>query len=32
LFEFDRKVNDWYKVITDKGTGYIRAVDGLIIE
>ena len=32
LFEFDRKVNDWYKVITDKGTGYIRVVDGLIIE
>jgi len=32
LFEFDRKVNDWYKVNTDKGTGYIRDVDGLIIE
>ncbi len=32
LFEFDRKVNDWYKVNTDKGAGYIRAVDGLIIE
>ncbi len=32
LFEFDRKVNDWYKVNTDKGAGYIRAIDGLIIE
>ena len=32
LFEFDRKVNDWYKVTTDKGAGYIRVVDGLIIE
>lgn len=32
LFEFDGKVNDWYKVTTDKGAGYIRVVDGLIIE
>ncbi len=32
VFQFESKVNDWYKVQTDKGTGYIRLVDGLILE
>lgn len=32
VFEFESKVNDWYKVQTDKGVGYIRLVDGLILE
>ncbi len=32
VFEFESKVNDWYKVSTDKGSGYIRLVDGLILE
>ena len=32
VFEFESKVNDWYKVKTDKGAGYIRLADGLILE
>lgn len=31
VFELDREVNDWYKVITSEGFGYVRAVDGKII-
>jgi len=32
LFELEREVNDWYKVITSQGVGYLRAVDGVIVE
>jgi len=30
VFELEREVNDWYKVITADGVGYLRAVDGII--
>lgn len=32
VFELDREVNDWYKVNTSQGTGYLRAVDARLIE
>lgn len=31
IFELEREVNDWYKVVTDQGVGYIRMVDGTLI-
>ncbi len=31
VFELEQEVNDWYKVVTDKGVGYIRMVDGTLI-
>lgn len=31
IFELDREVNDWYKVITSEGIGYLRSVDGKLI-
>lgn len=31
LFELEREVNDWYKVITPEGIGYLRALDGEIV-
>lgn len=31
VFELDQEVNDWYKVVTDQGIGYIRMVDGTLI-
>ncbi|MGQ7845485.1 LysM peptidoglycan-binding domain-containing protein [Granulosicoccus sp. 3-233] len=31
VFELDREVNDWYKVITSEGTGYLRTIDGKLI-
>lgn len=31
LFELERKVNDWYKVETSEGIGYLRAIDGVIV-
>ncbi len=30
VFELEREVNDWYKVVTADGIGYLRAVDGSI--
>jgi len=32
VFELDREVNDWYKVITSEGIGYLRTVDGKLVE
>lgn len=31
VFQLEREVNDWYKVITNKGTGYLRLEDGIIL-
>lgn len=31
VFELDSEVNDWYKVITDKGVGYVRAADAVLV-
>jgi len=31
VFELEREVNDWYKIITADGVGYLRAVDGTIV-
>ena len=31
IFELEQEVNDWYKVVTDQGVGYIRMVDGTLI-
>jgi len=31
VFELDREVNDWYKVITSEGAGYLRNIDGKLI-
>lgn len=31
IFELEQEVNDWYKVITDQGVGYIRMVDGALV-
>ncbi len=31
VFELEREVNDWYKVITADGVGYLRAVDGVVV-
>lgn len=31
VFELDREVNDWYKVITSEGIGYLRTIDGKLI-
>lgn len=32
LFVLDRQVNDWYKIETDSGSGYIRTSDAAIVE
>jgi len=32
LFELDSQVNEWYKIQTDNGTGYIRTNDAAIVE
>lgn len=32
LFEFDREVNGWYKVVTDQGVGYLRSADAVLVE
>lgn len=32
LFQLERQVNDWYKVVTAEGIGYLRASDGAIVE
>ncbi|MFK7860919.1 MAG: LysM peptidoglycan-binding domain-containing protein [Granulosicoccus sp.] len=32
IFPLERKVNDWYKIVTDEGVGYIRESDSLLIE
>ncbi|MBX2881834.1 MAG: LysM peptidoglycan-binding domain-containing protein [Granulosicoccus sp.] len=29
VFELDREVNDWYKVQTEQGTGYLRRADAI---
>lgn len=31
VFEVEREVNDWYKIITDEGVGYLRMVDGKLL-
>ncbi|MEE9321206.1 MAG: LysM peptidoglycan-binding domain-containing protein [Granulosicoccus sp.] len=31
-FTLERQINNWYKIITDQGTGYLRAVDGRILD
>ena len=31
MFELEREINDWYKVITDQGVGYLRMVDGTLM-
>lgn len=31
VFELEREINDWYKVITDHGIGYLRVSDGRIL-
>lgn len=32
VFELEREVNDWYKVVTTQGIGYLRTVDGIIVD
>lgn len=32
LFELDNEINDWYKIITDQGIGYIRSSDSAIVK
>ena len=32
LFELDSVVNDWYKILTEEGVGYIRRSDGALIQ
>jgi len=32
VFSLDSQVNEWYKIETEKGTGYIRASDAAILE
>lgn len=31
IFELDREVNDWFKIMTNKGIGYLRSADGKIL-
>lgn len=31
VFELEQEVNDWYKIVTEQGVGYIRMVDGTLI-
>ncbi|NND91642.1 MAG: LysM peptidoglycan-binding domain-containing protein [Granulosicoccus sp.] len=31
VLELESEVNDWYKVVTDRGIGYLRNVDGKLI-
>ncbi len=31
VFELEREVNDWYKVVTDQGTAYLRTIDGTLL-
>lgn len=31
-FNLERQLDNWYKIITDQGTGYLRAVDGRILD
>lgn len=31
VFVLEREINDWYKIITENGIGYLRAIDGRII-
>jgi LysM repeat protein len=31
VFELEREINDWYKVVTDQGIGYLRMIDGRLI-
>ena len=32
VFELDRIVNEWYKILTDEGEAYIRQTDGALIQ
>lgn len=32
VFSLDSLVNDWYRINTDSGTGYIRASDAVVVE
>lgn len=32
LFELEREVEDWYGIITDQGIGYLRDVDGRVLD
>lgn len=32
VFTLEAQVNDWYKVISDKGVGYLRANDGVLVK
>ena len=32
VFELDSLVNDWFKILTDEGVGYIRQSDGALIQ
>jgi len=32
LFVLDRQVNDWYKIVTESGSGYIRTSDAAIVK
>lgn len=32
LFSLDSQVNDWYKITTSSGTGYIRTTDAAIVQ
>ena len=31
LFQLDNEINDWYKIITDQGIGYIRRSDSTLV-
>ena len=31
VFELEREINDWYKILTDQGVGYLRMVDGQLV-
>lgn len=32
IFEFDSEVNGWYKVVTDRGIGYVRSGDAVLVD
>lgn len=32
LFQLERQVNDWFKIVTADGIGYLRASDGVIVD
>lgn len=31
VFDLESEINDWYKIVTDQGIGYLRVVDGKML-